>query len=208
MLMNCRVIAASRTVGAGADEIGQLAADKLSFRYVNNHIIDWAAERAGVSPSTIEKAEQTPPLIDRILQYLSAAGLDPGFGAYVPPPVQQSAGYESLIERVIRETAAEGDVVIVAHGASIPLAGSPGLLRVLLTASPKMRAARLAERAGMKESDAKKAVEASDRARRDFLQRFYDLKEELPTHYDLAINTDLIAKETAADLIVEAARRL
>jgi len=46
--MDCSVIAISRTLGAGADEIGDLAATKLGFRYVNNHVIDWAAERAGV----------------------------------------------------------------------------------------------------------------------------------------------------------------
>jgi cytidylate kinase len=205
--MNCRVIAISRTVGAGADEIGQSAAEKLGFRYVDNHIIDWAAERAGVSPTTIQKAEQTPPLIDRILKYLGTAGLEAGHGAYVPPP-QQSEGYESLIERVIRETASEGDVVIVAHGASIPLAGTPGLLRVFLTASPKTRAARLSAGGHMKESEAKKAVDDSDRARRDFLQRFYDLKEELPTHYDIVVNTDLMSPQTTAELIVGAARGL
>jgi hypothetical protein len=47
--MERSVIAISRSLGAGADEIGQLTADKLGFRYVNNQIITWAAERAGVS---------------------------------------------------------------------------------------------------------------------------------------------------------------
>jgi len=51
-------------------------------------------------------------------------------------------------------------------------------------------------------------VDRSDRERREFLQRFYEVKEELPTRYDIVINTDLITKETAADLIAEAARRL
>jgi len=206
--MDCRVIAISRTLGAGADEIGQLAATKLEFRYVNNQVIDWAAERAGVSPATIEKTEQTPPLIERILQYLGNANVEAGHAGYIPPPVEPSASYERLIERVIRETAAAGDVVIVAHGASVPLAGSPGLLRVFITASPDVRALRMSQEAGVKESDAAKMVDRSDRARREFLQRFYEVKEELPTRYDIVINTDLIAKETAADLIVEAARRL
>ena len=206
--MDCRVIAISRTLGAGADEVGELAATKLGFRYVNNQVIDWAAERAGVSPTTIEKTEHTPPLIERILQYLGNAGVEAGHAAYVPPPVEPSASYERLIERVIRETAAAGDVVIVAHGASIPLAGSPGLLRVFVTASPDIRALRMSQEAGVKESDAAKMIDRSDRERREFLQRFYEVKEELPTRYDIVINTDLIAKETAADLIVEAARRL
>jgi CMP/dCMP kinase len=206
--MNCRVIAISRTLGAGADEVGQLAATKLGFRYVNNQVIDWAAERAGVSPATIEKTEHTPPLIERILQYLGNASVEAGHATYVAPPVEPSASYERLIERVIRETAAAGDVVIVAHGASIPLAGSPGLLRVFVTASPDIRAFRMSQEAGLKESDAAKMVDKSDRERREFLQRFYEVKEELPTRYDIVINTDVIRNDTAADLIVEVARRL
>ena len=206
--MDCSVIAISRTLGAGADEIGELAATKLGFRYVNNHVIDWAAERAGVSPATIEKAEHTPPLVERILQFLGSAGVEAGHATYMPPPVEPSVGYERLIERVIRETAAAGNVVIVAHGASVPLAGSPGLLRVFITASPDVRALRMCQEAGVKESDAAKMIDRSDRERREFLQRFYEVKEELPTRYDIVINTDLIAKETAADLIAEAARRL
>jgi cytidylate kinase len=88
------------------------------------------------------------------------------------------------------------------------LAGSPGLLRVFVTASPDIRALRMCQEAGIKESDAAKMIDRSDRERREFLQRFYEVKEELPTRYDIVINTDLIAKETAADLIVETARRL
>jgi cytidylate kinase len=206
--MDCSVIAISRTLGAGADEIGELAATKLGFRYVNNQVIDWAAERAGVSPATIEKTEHTPPLIERILRYLGSAGVEAGHATYMPPPVEPSVGYERLIERVIRETAAAGNVVIVAHGASVPLAGSPGLLRVFITASPDVRALRMCQEAGVKESDAAKMIDRSDRERREFLQRFYEVKEELPTRYDIVINTDLIAKETAADLVVEAARTL
>jgi cytidylate kinase len=206
--MDCRVIAISRTLGAGADEIGQLTARDLGFRYVNNQIINWAAERAGVSAATIEKTEHTPSLIERILQYIGTTNVEAGHAAYVAPAAEPSVAYERLIERVIRETAAAGNVVIVAHGASVPLAGSPGLLRILITASPDVRTTRMSETAGVSEGEARKMIERSDRERREFLQRFYEVKEELPTRYDLVINTDVLRDEAAASLIVEAARKL
>jgi cytidylate kinase len=202
--MERSVITISRSLGAGADEIGQLAAERLGFRYVNNQIITWAAERAGVSPATIEKTEHTPPLIDRILQYIGSTSVDAGYGAYLAP-TEPSVAYERLIERVIRETATAGNVVIVAHGASVPLAGMPGLLRVFITASPDVRGLRVSQEAGIKESEANKMIDRSDRERRDFLQRFYEVKEELPTRYDLVINTDTISTDLAAALIVAAA---
>ena len=203
--MDCRVIAISRTLGAGAEEIGERAAEKLGFRYVNNEIIYWAAERAGVSPATIEKTEQTPPLMERILQFIGSTPVEIGHGAYVAPTPEPSVAYERLIERVIRETAVAGNVVIVAHGASVPLAGTPGLLRVFITASPDVRAERISQEAGIKESDATKMIDRSDRERREFLQRFYEVKEELPTRYDLVINTDTLSSKTAVELIAAAA---
>jgi cytidylate kinase len=206
--MECRVIAISRTLGAGAEEIGHAVADRLGFRYVNNQVINWAAERAGVSPETIEKTEHSPSLVERILTFVGTAGVETGHAAFVAPAGDPSIKYERLIESVIRETARQGNVVIVAHGASVPLAGSPGLLRVFLTASPDIRAERLAKSGGIKESEATKMIDRSDRERREFLQRFYEVKEELPTRYDLVINTDKLASEAAVELIVGAAERL
>jgi cytidylate kinase len=203
--MDCRVIAISRTLGACAEEIGERAAEKLGFRYVNNQIIYWAAERAGVSPATIEKTEHTPPLMERILQFIGSTSVEAGHAAYVAPVPEPSVAYERLIERVIRETAVAGNVVIVAHGASVPLAGTPGLLRIFITASPDVRALRIAAEAGIKDSEATKMIDRSDRERREFLQRFYEVKEELPTRYDLVINTDTLSSKTAVALIVAAA---
>jgi cytidylate kinase len=203
--MECSVIAISRTLGAGAEDIAQTVAEKLGFRYVNNQIIYWAAERAGVSPAAIEKTEHTPPLIERILQFIGTTNVEAGHAAYVAPTPEPSVAYERFIERVLRETAIAGNVVIVAHGASVPLAGMPGLLRVFITASPDLRAERLAQEAGIKESEATKMIDRSDRERREFLQRFYEVKEELPTRYDLVINRDNLSSDTAVALIVKAA---
>ena len=48
-------------------------------------------------------------------------------------------------------------------------------------------------------------MKESDAGRRDYLKRFYKIDEELPTHYDLIVNTDVLSVEQAADLISRAA---
>jgi len=58
----------------------------------------------------------------------------------------------------------------------------------------------------MGEAEAKKAIDESDRQRRGYLRRFYDLRQELPTHYDLVVNTDVLAAPLAARLVLAAAR--
>ena len=44
-----------------------------------------------------------------------------------------------------------------------------------------------------------------DAGRADYLKRFYGISEELPTHYDLVVNTDAVSVEQAAELISLAA---
>jgi cytidylate kinase len=202
--MDCRVISISRTVGSGAEEIGRKLAADLGFRYVDGEIIDWAAEKAGVSRETIEKVERTPPLIDRILQHLGNAPME--HGAYLPPAVASTPIYESVFEQVIKETASRGNVIIVAHGASVPLAGTAGLLRVLVTASPPVRAQRIAERADIGIRKARKAIDDSDRERGEYLQRLYGVRHEQTTDYDMVLNTDVLTTSAAAAVILVAAR--
>jgi len=42
-------------------------------------------------------------------------------------------------------------------------------------------------------------------ARASYLQRFYGVSAERPSHYDLVVNTDRLTPERAAALVVEAA---
>jgi cytidylate kinase len=95
--------------------------------------------------------------------------------------------------------------VLVAHAASYALSGRPGLLRVLVTASPQTRAARLAETDRLGEREAAKKIKDSDAGRADYLRRFHGIDVELPTHYDLVVSTDAFSMEQAAELVVSAA---
>ena len=100
---------------------------------------------------------------------------------------------------MLGETAEAGNAVIVAHGAAMALGASPDVTRVLVTASRDERIGRVA--ANVSPAEAEREVDASDEARRNYFKRFYDVSQELPTHYDLVINTDLVSAETATQLV-------
>ena len=190
--MHCNIVTIARTAGAGGEELGASVAKALGFRYVDSEIIARAAEKAGVSVATISHAEARKSLLERILENLALSNLA---APDAPMPAMDAiAGYEQVVVEVIKEVASEGKVVVVAHGAGVPLAGTPGLFRVLVTASVATRAPRLPGGA--------KAVSDSDKARAEFLQRFYHVDHEHPTHYDLVVNTDVLspAQATAAVL--------
>jgi cytidylate kinase len=111
-----------------------------------------------------------------------------------------------LIRNAVWESAERGNAVLVAHAASLALANRTDVLRVWVTASPETRARRLAEAEDIGEAEAKKLVASGDANRADYLKRFYGASAELPTHYDIVLNTDRVAPEDAALLILRVAR--
>jgi CMP/dCMP kinase len=218
--MDFRVVCISRTLGAGGEVIGKAVAEGLGFRYVDQEIVTQAAEKARVDPEWMAEAERRQPILRRILDALSSPAALAGSIDYVSAMPIELAHYDlhsgvepthedfrAVIREVIRETANRGDVVMVAHAASMALRGTNGVLRVLVTASAETRAQRLSGTGQqLKGRDAAAMVRDSDRERRDYFRRFYNLNEELPTHYDLVVNTDVLEPEQAAKLIVSAVR--
>jgi hypothetical protein len=207
--MAASVITLARTIASRGEEVGQIVAKRLGFRYADDEIINEAAARAGVSREAVEKVEHRQGLITRILEGMGQVPLEPQvyYGqALGVTPLFESTPYDELIRDVIVETANVGNVVIVAHGASMCLAGSHGLLRVFVTAPDAMRAERIAKVASVDAKRAEKAVKDSDKDREDFLKRFYDVQHERATHYDLVINTEHLPPEKAAELVVAAAK--
>ena len=209
--MPAKVVCISRTLAAGGEEIGQAVAERLGWRVIDAEIIQRAAEKAELDPSKVAQTEQRQSLIRRLISLI----------AFAEPPGDMAPQYYSvfpeaafavgqtleermrgLIREVIEEVASEGQAVIVAHAASMALAGRDGILRVLITASPEERANRLVWASGLEAGQAEAAVRESDAERVDYFRRFYELDEELPTHYDLVLNTDQLPPEAAVAAII------
>jgi hypothetical protein len=183
-------------------------AERLGFLYVDEQIVSYAAAAGGVSPADVADAERRKSFVGRALEALTASNAEAwasGGGVTLGAADGLSSDdVRSLIRDAIEQTAARGDVVIVAHAASYAVRAGPGKLRVLVTASPETRAKRVGSDEGIDPQRAARAVEVSDAGRRDYLKRFYEIDQELPTHYDLVINTDVLSPAQAAELVLEA----
>lgn len=201
--MPAGVICISRTLGAGGPEAAGVVSQRLGFRYVDEEIVAQAAAKGKVDEELVADAEKRRTLARRLLDDLAWAGM-----TQTVPPLTAAAlatgPYRALIVDVIRETAERGEAVIVAHAASHALAGRPGLLRVLVTASDEVRARRLAAEGGVDAKGGMKLVRESDAARASYFKEFYGVTE-LPAHYDLVVSTDVLSESEAAELIVTAA---
>lgn len=209
--MNCQAVCISATDGSAGEEVGRLVAGGLGFRLVDEELISRAANRAGVSPHEVADVERRRTFVRRMLEELAPGTVMAGvaFGAVVPQPDDvafRGDEMRAFIRTAIEDVAAEGETVIVSHAASFALSDRHGVLRVLVTAPSATRHRRLAEERGVDDAEAARLVKSGDANRRDYLKRFYDVPAELPTQYDLVLNTDRLTPEQAADLIVRVAQ--
>jgi hypothetical protein len=185
-------------------------ADKLGFRLIDEEIVTRAAENQNVNVDDLADVERRKSLLTRILREaaIGAASMGSASGAamiYAPELQPDKNSLRSLIRQSINEMADEGNVVIVSHAASYALTNRVNVLRVLVTASPEIRVRRLIDAGGVDEKEATKSVGANDAGRADYLKRFYGIANELPTHYDLVVNTDQIPADQWSEIVVKAA---
>jgi hypothetical protein len=192
-------------------EIAAGVATRLGFTLVDEAIITRAAGEAGVDPHVVADVEKRQTFMARLFDALSSSSeatshaFTGGVSGYSGAELPMTEELRGLIRTAIEETSDRGNVVIVSHAASHALAKRTDALRVLVTASVETRAARLEASDALSAADAARAVEESDAGRADYLKRFYGIKHELPTHYDLAVNTDRLTTDDAVAMIALAA---
>jgi uncharacterized protein len=206
--MGCNVVCLSHTTGSGGDEIGKMVAEQLGYLYVDEDIVARAAAQGGLEPGEVADEERRKSFASRVLETLAEGGGDAWtLAATAGMEYVRPADVRALIRETVVQTAARGNVVIVAHAASHALEPAQQTLRVLVTASAATRAKRVAEAEKLDEKQAAGAIKDADAGRRDYLQRFYSIGSESPTDYDLVVNTDLLSTEQAADIVLRAAGR-
>jgi hypothetical protein len=198
-----RAICISHATGADGEAVAREVAERLGFRYVDEEVISEAAEWAELDPAFVAGAERRKPFVARLLGGIgdqTAPRLQPsGTGRALP----SDADLRQLITTAVASFVREGSVVIVAHAASFAVGGG-AVLRILVTASPSTRAEKLAAERGLDRREAERALKGEDAGRAVYLKRFYGVDQELPTHFDLVVNTDVLTAAEAASAITAA----
>jgi cytidylate kinase len=184
------VVCISHAEGADGRAVGEAVAGLLGFRLADDAIVVDAARSQGLYPEAVSLAESRG----------AGKRIEVDFGR-----VERTDDLRDLIAAAVVRTAEEGSVVIVSHAASYPLGSRPEVLRVLVTASQETREERVAEAEGVGAKEAGKRTAESDKGRATYLERFYGVKRELPTDYDLVVNTDRLSVAAAAAVVAAAA---
>ncbi len=179
------VITLSRQFGSGGDEVARAVAERLGLRLAGREIINQAAREAGA-----------PHVALSVLDELGLLGVE--------PCSDDCERYAAAVKSVIASWADTGNVLFVGRGGQVALTERRGVTRVRIIAPFALRVQRVSARHGVPEEIARALVEARDRARTAYVQRFYGHDANDPELYDMILNMAHLTIPAAVDLICQA----
>jgi cytidylate kinase len=199
------IVTISREYGAAGLAVADGTAQALGYRLLTDDLPAAVAARLGTSREAVAaRAGAEAPLAERVLGGLEAGSPESigGPPASAIDPFDEDVRRE--LERSVREAAAAGDVVILGRMASVVLAGSPGMIRVFLTAPRAWRIERVCETFGFTPQRANAEIDRVDARRRNYARARFGVVWGSPDGYDLVVDTSRFGIEGAVSLIVAA----
>jgi cytidylate kinase len=182
------VITISRQMGSLGCQVAGEIARRLNYRVVWREVINEAAKRAGV-----------PEMALATIDELDLLGIRPSPGA--------RKAYHDAVDLIMKELAAEDNIVIVGRAGQVILQNMANVYHVRIYAPLELRIERIAENKQVSADTARLQVQASDQARIHYLKKFYNAHLDNPELYDLMLNTAHLSVESAAvivgDMLIE-----
>jgi len=195
------VITISRQFGAGGRTMGNMVAQKIGYRFLDDQIIQEIAEHAKVTKDTVISMEKDAGgAISRMISsLLSRDYMDRLTGegkGYLDEEVYVQALYE-----VMTRLASEGDVVLIGRGGQYILDKFEGAFHVLLVANFEDRVKFMQKHYKLTESKAEATVASAEKRRINFYRKFGKEDYNDPIHYHLVLNMSHISLEKGVELV-------
>jgi cytidylate kinase len=214
------IVTLSRQLGSEGESIAVRVAAALGLELVDRDFVHTAALAAGIDDDLLHRLmyEGQRTVANEILQSLgtprsptasAASASSPLLGVFAPMASAEATNLEEAagaVGQVIKKIAARDNVLILGQGGRDLLQGERHACHVLVLAPVEMRVARIARSEGLTLTEARRRVRVSDHARADYLARYYNSRWIDPLLYHLVVNTGVTPPESAASLIVEAAK--
>jgi len=225
------VITINGPIGCGAVTIGQMVSEQMNLNFVDRLFFTEAARIIGTPVGTlIAKEQRVDRFRDRLGRFvqtmlersaMSGVSGEPYFGRGIenlPPEtymdlagegrVAQKLDDKTFIEAmttVANDLHAQGNAVIIGRGANQILADASHTLHVGLLAPMEVRVKTLIDREHFEKEEAEIHVEELERAREDFIMKFWKVHPNEAKHYHMMLNMGKMNPKTAAEVICNAA---
>jgi cytidylate kinase len=211
------VITIGRQFGAGGNTVAQMLAHELHSEILDSRIIDEVAHRLQLPKEEVEAEDEQPgSFLARLLMALGSASTEPLIPpeatAWTPPNAAPTFDTRKAVlaitQHVIEEAARSGNVVIVGRGGAYILRDFPGALHVFLRAPEAIRVKTIMARFNLKsEEEARRRLKQADENWTSYIRQVYGHDRNLPSHYDLVIDTGRLGYDTTVDAILAALKR-
>lgn len=194
------VITISRQFGAGGRTVGEMIAEKLNYRFLDDLIIHELAREADVSTDFIKSIERDAgsrisKFITSLIStnYIERMAGDKGY--------IDETKYFSLLQDVIIKFAEKDNVVLMGRGGQYILKTLKNAYHFFLISDLEHRIEFMQEHYNMTDSEAKKAIRLGEDRRTTFFKRFGKDNYDDPKLYHLVLNTSKLSIEQAIDEI-------
>lgn len=185
------IVTISRQWGSGGEVIAQKVARMLGFKVYDKKIVDEIANKSQMRKTQVESLdERSKHFIEECYRALM---LESHF--------LTSSNYFKHLSEVVLSVAQHGKAVIVGRGAHFILGKKTGL-RVRIFASKDTRVERIMKMENVNQRQAIKLIEKNDAEKAAFINMHFGENTDDLRYFDIAINTDQVSFDEAADLIV------
>jgi cytidylate kinase len=203
------LITISRQYMAGGSDVARRVAEALGWTVVDNALIDTVAERSGFAPEDVQSLEETvPSFLERFAQ--SSALSSPENLLSTPSAINEPATLElaHITRNVIEELSGQDRLVFVGRATAAVLASERDAIHVRLVASFESRVQGAMRQLDLGDEEARSVVEERDRGRERYHMELFDRDWSDPVNYHIVLNTEILGRDGAAELIVARARSL
>ena len=216
------LITLSRQMGSFGDTIAARVAAALDLALVDRTYIARLAASSGLPKAVLQQLTYegqrslAAEILDSMQGLPAAMARGPSFASspsgmlaplVSPLSIDLQEGMRTLAE-IIRNVAAQGQVLVLGQGGQVLLHDMPDSCHVQIVAPVELRVRRVAERRQTVEAEARRQVRQNDRARADYLARYLGVNWLDPVLYDLVISTERASVDSAVSLIISASQAL
>jgi cytidylate kinase len=205
------VITINREMGSGGRTIGRKLAEKLGVEFYYKSVIKGLQKEFNLTAEEIEKQK----------------GREQGWWANIKhqltnsimssnPYLPQVADTASLIDtddifkaetEILRGIADDESCVVAGRSGFYIFRNHPNHMSILIQASMPHRIKRVANKQGISEEEARKAIEMVDQMRENYVNKYTHTSRYDTRNYDLVISMDELTEDDAVDIILETINR-
>ena len=205
------VITMSRQLGSGSAEVANRLCTELGLVAFDKRLMQRVATEVGLSDEEIidysEETYKARSFLERLFSRDRQVGEVSTWtggreGAYereVSTMDEKQA--IALTRTAIRAAHKRGNVLIIGRGSQIILESEPNVIHLSLVAPFEARVEYLHAQQNMSPAEARRYIQAQDRATADYMQQFYNADVDDPTLYHMVLNVPKLGIEGSVSLI-------